>query len=38
MIPYVPTESPRLDHLVYEVILADLTHHDLTVSIARSPI
>jgi hypothetical protein len=24
----VPTEHPRLDHLVYEVILADLVHHD----------
>jgi vacuolar protein sorting-associated protein 41 len=28
IIPYVPTDHPRLDHLVYEVILADLARHD----------
>jgi hypothetical protein len=29
IIPYVPTASPKLDHLVYEVILADLSKNDL---------
>ena len=29
MIPYVPTESPRLDHLVYEMILAHFLANDL---------
>ncbi|KAJ7699646.1 hypothetical protein B0H17DRAFT_1049120 [Mycena rosella] len=28
IIPYVPTESPRLDHLVYEMILAHFLSHD----------
>ncbi|KAJ7195868.1 vacuolar assembling protein VPS41 [Mycena rebaudengoi] len=28
IIPYVPTESPRLDHLVYEMILAHFLQHD----------
>jgi hypothetical protein len=28
IIPYVPTESPRLDHLVYEMILAYFLAHD----------
>ncbi|KAJ7731006.1 hypothetical protein DFH07DRAFT_157899 [Mycena maculata] len=30
IIPYVPTESPRLDHLVYEMILAHFLSHDRT--------
>ncbi|KAJ7265984.1 vacuolar protein sorting-associated protein 41 [Mycena haematopus] len=28
IIPFVPTESPRLDHLVYEMILAYFLAHD----------
>lgn len=28
VIPYVPTDSPRLDHVVYEVILAHFLTHD----------
>ncbi|KAF9449029.1 vacuolar protein sorting-associated protein 41 [Macrolepiota fuliginosa MF-IS2] len=28
IIPYVPTESPRLDHLVYEMMLAHFLTHD----------
>ncbi|KAJ7717660.1 hypothetical protein B0H16DRAFT_1610599 [Mycena metata] len=28
IIPYVPTDSPRLDHLVYEMILAHFLSHD----------
>ncbi|KAF7354801.1 Vacuolar assembling protein [Mycena sanguinolenta] len=28
IIPFVPTESPRLDHLVYEMILAHFLAHD----------
>ena len=30
MIPYVPTEAPRLDHLVYEMILAHFLANDRT--------
>ncbi|KZV75346.1 vacuolar protein sorting-associated protein 41 [Peniophora sp. CONT] len=30
VIPYVPTESPRLDHLVYEMILAHFLANDRT--------
>ena len=33
IIPYVPIESPRLDHLVYEVILAHFLIHDRQVSL-----
>lgn len=29
IIPYVPTENPRLDHLVYEMMLAHFLAHDL---------
>ncbi|KAL9713219.1 Vacuolar protein sorting-associated protein 41 [Leucoagaricus gongylophorus] len=28
IIPYVPTDSPRLDHLVYEMMLAHFLAHD----------
>nr|GAT50426.1 vacuolar assembling protein [Mycena chlorophos] len=28
IIPFVPTDSPRLDHLVYEMILAHFLSHD----------
>ncbi|KAJ3568468.1 hypothetical protein NP233_g5698 [Leucocoprinus birnbaumii] len=28
IIPYVPTDAPRLDHLVYEMILAHFLAHD----------
>ncbi|KAJ6450316.1 hypothetical protein C8R47DRAFT_998937 [Mycena vitilis] len=28
IIPYVPTESPRLDHLIYEMVLAHFLSHD----------
>ncbi|KAJ6522772.1 hypothetical protein DFH09DRAFT_1191159 [Mycena vulgaris] len=28
IIPYVPTDSPQLDHLVYEMILAHFLSHD----------
>ncbi|TFK69442.1 vacuolar assembling protein VPS41 [Pluteus cervinus] len=28
IIPYVPTETPRLDHLVYEMMLAHFLTHD----------
>ncbi|KAF7301087.1 Vacuolar assembling protein [Mycena indigotica] len=30
IIPYVPTDSPRLDHLIYEMILAHFLSHDRT--------
>ena len=33
IIPYVPIESPRLDHRVYEVILAHFLIHDRQVSL-----
>ena len=33
IIPYVPIESPRLDHLVYELILAHFLIHDRQVSL-----
>ena len=32
IIPYVPTESPTLGHLVYEMILAYFLAHDRQVS------
>ena len=33
IIPYVPIDSPRLDHLVYELILAHFLIHDRQVSL-----
>jgi hypothetical protein len=32
IIPFVPTDNPRLDHVVYEMILAHFLIHDRTVS------
>ncbi|KAJ7583660.1 vacuolar assembling protein VPS41 [Mycena floridula] len=32
VIPFVPTESPRLDHVIYEVMLAHFLTHDREVS------
>lgn len=36
IIPFVPTEKPRLDHVVYEMVLAHFLSHDRNVSISFS--
>ena len=35
IIPYIPTESPRLSHLVYEMVLAHFLVSDRQVSHSR---
>ena len=37
IIPYVPTESPTLGHLVYEMILAYFLAHDRQVPFSSTP-
>lgn len=38
IIPFVPTESPRLDHLVYEMMLAHFLTHDHEVPTLSYPL
>jgi hypothetical protein len=38
IIPYIPTDSPKLSHLVYEMILGHFLAHDREVCHPTNPI